>query len=725
MTGTLSQADMVRMAREGMAALSMAGGLRLLDAGRTGEDALLVPMRLETSALSGQADIPTLLRGVVRVRSKAAADGKAAAPESARVKLAGLSGAELDRALLDLVRGSAAMVLGHSGAQSIEPDRSFQNLGFDSLAGVEFRNRLNSATGLPYPSTLIFDNPTPAALAEYLRGRVATDSTAEPDVDPEEARIRAVLASIPLERLRRAGLLDTLTELASGKDQAEKDAGEKDSIEHAIADEVVGYSVFDRYRQSDGDKEGQYAAGSYQIAFLTVCLSLADWAEETLGEKPELCAGPSFGQRAAVTYAGSLPFEETVRLTAELARCEEEYFAQEHREAVTHCVIHTPEESLRKALGELDDEGEWHDVSGHIDQGFYLVSCASPCSTGSSGSATWAATTCTRCGRPSTPPRSAACAARRRKRSSVGFELADPKLPVVSDQNGALLTEAEGVRTMLLDTFNCPIGWPDMVETMREQGITKVCISGPDNLFGRVNSTGESFEVLAIDARKAMRPRVRQRSVAGRGGDGRSALGHDRPRPRLPPATAAPGHGRPRIVVRRLTEALPWGSAQSAVVVAWHRHSSKLTDRSRKLSVPVWHGGRNSTPRSRWTPRCGCSGAMATRGRRPATWWTGWASHGPVCTGPSGPSADCIWPRSTASLRRRGADPADILASRASALDAVRDLLETSAADPKPGTPGAASRSTPQWSTGIPTPRSRGAWRATEAASRRRSTARC
>ncbi|WP_372499034.1 SDR family NAD(P)-dependent oxidoreductase [Streptomyces hygroscopicus] len=247
MTGTLSQADMVRMAREGMAALSMAGGMRLLDAGRTGEDALFVPMRLETAALSNQADVPTLLRGVVRVRSKAASDGKAAAPESARVKLAGLSGAELDRALLDLVRGSAAMVLGHSGAQSIEPDRSFQNLGFDSLAGVEFRNRLNSATGLRLPSTLIFDNPTPAALAEYLRGRVATDSPAEPDVDPEEARIRALLASIPLERLRRAGLLDTLTELASGKDTAEADATEKetDSIDAMDDDDLIDMMLED------------------------------------------------------------------------------------------------------------------------------------------------------------------------------------------------------------------------------------------------------------------------------------------------------------------------------------------------------------------------------------------------------------------------------------------------------------------------------------------------
>ncbi|WP_275558027.1 ACP S-malonyltransferase [Streptomyces sp. 5-6(2022)] len=281
----------------------------------------------------------------------------------------------------------------------------------------------------------------------------------------------------------------------------------------AIADEVVGYSVFDRYRQSDADEEAQYAAHT-QIAFLTVCLSLADWAEETLGERPELCAGPSFGQRAAVTYAGSLPFEETVRLTAELARCEEEYFRQEHREAVTHCVIHTPEERLREALAELDAEGEWHDVSGYIDQGFYLVSLREPVldrfkkRIGELGGynmyTMWP------------PVHAPAFSALRRKAEEevLGtFEVADPKLPVVADQNGALLTDAEGVRTMLLDTFNHPIRWPDMVDTMREQGITKVCIAGPDNLFGRVNRTVDTFEVVAIDARKAMRPRVRQRSA--------------------------------------------------------------------------------------------------------------------------------------------------------------------------------------------------------------------
>ncbi|EXU65273.1 polyketide synthase [Streptomyces sp. PRh5] len=247
MTGTLSQADMVRMAREGMATLSMADGLRLLDAGRTSEDALLVPMRLETSVLSGQTDIPTLLRGAVRVRSRAAADGKATAAESVKEQLAGLSGAELDHALLALVCGSAAMVLGHSGAQSIKPDRSFQSLGFDSLAGVEFRNRLNSATGLRLPSTLIFDNPTPAALAEYLRGRVATDSPAESDMDPEEARIRALLTSIPLGRLRRSGLLDALTELASGKDQAGTDTEEKetDSIDAMDDDDLIDMMLED------------------------------------------------------------------------------------------------------------------------------------------------------------------------------------------------------------------------------------------------------------------------------------------------------------------------------------------------------------------------------------------------------------------------------------------------------------------------------------------------
>ncbi|WP_424533252.1 SDR family NAD(P)-dependent oxidoreductase [Sphaerisporangium viridialbum] len=91
-----------------------------------------------------------------------------AAPVSQAGRLAGLGTAERREAVLDLVRTEVAAVLRHSESDTVGTTRAFRELGLDSLTAVDLRNRLRTATGLPLPTTLIFDYPTPAAVTEYI-----------------------------------------------------------------------------------------------------------------------------------------------------------------------------------------------------------------------------------------------------------------------------------------------------------------------------------------------------------------------------------------------------------------------------------------------------------------------------------------------------------------------------------------------------------------------------
>jgi hypothetical protein len=120
----------------------------------------------------------------------------------------------LDRVLVDLVCGEVAAVLGHDGVGAVDAGQAFKELGFDSLTGVELRNRLRGSTGLSLPASLVFDHPTPAALAAFLRAELVPHVSLPAGEDESEAKIREVLASIPISRFRQAGLLDMVLQLA-------------------------------------------------------------------------------------------------------------------------------------------------------------------------------------------------------------------------------------------------------------------------------------------------------------------------------------------------------------------------------------------------------------------------------------------------------------------------------------------------------------------------------
>jgi acyl transferase domain-containing protein/NADP-dependent 3-hydroxy acid dehydrogenase YdfG len=96
-------------------------------------------------------------------------------------RLAGLPDDEQDRVVLDLVLAQVAAVLGRGTKENVEPGRTYRELGLDSLASVELSERLARATGLLLPATAVFDHPTPAAFARYLRVEALGLPTELPD----------------------------------------------------------------------------------------------------------------------------------------------------------------------------------------------------------------------------------------------------------------------------------------------------------------------------------------------------------------------------------------------------------------------------------------------------------------------------------------------------------------------------------------------------------------
>jgi acyl transferase domain-containing protein/acyl carrier protein len=181
MAGGLDETDIARMRRAGLPPLTPAEGLALLDAALATGEAAPAPMRVDAVALRAQAAAGALapvLRGLVRVPVRRAVDTAAGGAAGLAERLAGLSAAEQDRMLLDLVRTQVAAVLGYAGPQAVDEGRAFKDLGFDSLTAVELRNLLREVTGLRLPPTLVFDYPTSAALVGHLRDEIVGDRTA-------------------------------------------------------------------------------------------------------------------------------------------------------------------------------------------------------------------------------------------------------------------------------------------------------------------------------------------------------------------------------------------------------------------------------------------------------------------------------------------------------------------------------------------------------------------
>ncbi|MER6531983.1 type I polyketide synthase, partial [Streptomyces sp. NPDC001508] len=209
MGGGLGTAELERLSRSGVRPLTDRAGLALFDAAVAAGTAVPAAVRFDLRALDPDT-APAVLRDLV-VPRRTAAGAPRDHGSDLRGALAAAPSGERRHLLVTAVSDAAASVLGHRGQDRVTVDRPFQDLGFDSLMALELRNRLTAVTGLALPPTLVFDHPTPGALADMLRTALFGEESAEspteeqsgraPEPDPGPSRALDTLTADELVRL--------------------------------------------------------------------------------------------------------------------------------------------------------------------------------------------------------------------------------------------------------------------------------------------------------------------------------------------------------------------------------------------------------------------------------------------------------------------------------------------------------------------------------------------
>ncbi len=239
MTAHLSERDRARIQRWGLAPMSNEHATALFDRALLSEHPAVIAARWHWALLADpahSAQLPPLLSTLVRRPVRRVADNDRSAGESVlAARLRGLTPTQQQELLIEAVCAHAAVVLGHPDPQDLNADNAFGDLGFDSLTAVELRNRLKTATGLPLSPTLIFDYPTPTALAKHLLASINPEGVSGDDLNITERRLREMFMSIPISQLRDAGILGTL-EMLANQQISTAAGGSVSAIEESIDD---------------------------------------------------------------------------------------------------------------------------------------------------------------------------------------------------------------------------------------------------------------------------------------------------------------------------------------------------------------------------------------------------------------------------------------------------------------------------------------------------------
>ncbi|MER5932834.1 type I polyketide synthase, partial [Streptomyces sp. NPDC002054] len=238
--------------------LSIAALQQALDAGDTTVTVADVDWDLFVPAFTAArprpliADLPEVRRvlaeeqhGIGSGTGTGSGDGTEGEAARLAAELRGMGADEAERTLLGVVRTHVAAVLGHDGAATVEAGRAFKELGFDSLTAVELRTRLGAATGLRLPASLVFDHPTPAALAAHIRAELLGEDTAPAlpalaEIDKLEFLLSSVPGDDTAERARVTARLEALLANWNRTERAAlaPEEDEETAIESASAEDL-------------------------------------------------------------------------------------------------------------------------------------------------------------------------------------------------------------------------------------------------------------------------------------------------------------------------------------------------------------------------------------------------------------------------------------------------------------------------------------------------------
>ncbi|MFF3735016.1 SDR family NAD(P)-dependent oxidoreductase [Streptomyces sp. NPDC002476] len=252
MAAGLGETELRRLARDGILPLPADRALTLFDQALTTDGPLVLPVRVQITE-----DAPALVRALAPTSAapRRTVRPTAAAPEPAVSlprRLTGLGAEDVMRLLVDTVCAHVADVLGHGSGSAVDPERPLGDLGVDSLAALELRNRLGAETGLRLSTTLTFDHPTSEALAQHLYEELGSPGIERPDdapvdIEAEVMRLETLLGtaleSTALDDDRRARVATRLRALTARWDDPDPttdgtDAGK--GLESATADELFG-----------------------------------------------------------------------------------------------------------------------------------------------------------------------------------------------------------------------------------------------------------------------------------------------------------------------------------------------------------------------------------------------------------------------------------------------------------------------------------------------------